>query len=44
MIRTDEYYGGTYPEPNEVIDEDDELDFGWDLADMYYEDMKLFDE
>lgn len=42
MIDTEEYYGGTYPEPHEVIDcdiEDDDYD-NW-YADYYYEETKL---
>ncbi len=42
MIDTEEYYGGTYPEPQEVIDcdiEDDDYD-NW-YADYYYEETKL---
>lgn len=43
MIDTVEYYGGTYPEPREVIDNDGDYDFGWDLdyADEYHELMML---
>ena len=46
MIRTDEYYGGTYPEPHEVIDEEYD-DFGLDddydlyMADEYLELMMI---
>lgn len=38
MIDTVEYYGGTYPDYHEVIDDDD-YDLGWDLdyADEYHE-------
>ena len=41
MINTEEYYGGTYPDPpNEVIDDDD-YDLGWDLADEYHDLMMI---
>lgn len=38
MIDTREIGAGSYPEPREVIDNDD-YDFGWDLdyADEYHE-------
>lgn len=42
MIDTLEYYGGTYPEPHEVIDDDEYDDFDiddyeLDYADEYHE-------
>ena len=42
-MNTEEYYSGTYPEPNEVIDDDEDYDFGWDLdyADEYHELMMI---
>ena len=45
MIDTSEYYGGTYPEPNEVIDEDpfdwDQDDYDCYMADVIYEEREL---
>ena len=42
MIETEEYYGGTYPEPNEVIDLDDEdEDYDDWYADYYHDEMML---
>ena len=44
MIDTREIGAGSYPEPHEVIDnDDDDYDFGWDLdyADEYHELMML---
>jgi len=41
MIRTDEYYGGTYPEPHEVIDCEDEEDFDDYYADIVHEEQML---
>lgn len=42
MIDTSEYYGGTYPVPNEVIDcdiEDEDYD-EW-YADYYHDEMMI---
>lgn len=45
MIRTDEYYGGTYPEPNEVYDDEpsdwEDDDYLLYMADVMYEENKL---
>ena len=47
LIKTDEYYGGTYPQPHEVIDDDEYDDFGLDddydlyMADEYHELMMI---
>lgn len=49
MIETKEYYGGTYPEPNEVIDDDeygDEIfdeDYSYEefITDLIYEEREL---
>lgn len=46
MIDTSEYYGGTYPEPHEIIDCEDEEEYDdYDLymADMTHEEMMLGD-
>lgn len=50
MIDTNEYYGGTYPEPNwcyedekVTIDEEDE-DYECYMSDMMYEEMMLGDD
>lgn len=42
MIDTEEYYGGKYPEPHEVIIEDDEdEDFDEWYADYYHDEFML---
>lgn len=41
MTDTEEYYGGTYPEPQEVIDCDDEDDYDEWYADYYHEEMMI---
>lgn len=41
MINTVGLGAGSYPEPPEEVIDDDEYDFGWDLADEYYEESKL---
>lgn len=44
MIDTEEYYGGTYPEPpveNEIIDCEDEDDYGLWYVDNYYDEMMM---
>ena len=50
MIDTSEYYGGTYPEPHEIIDEepydwdqDDYDDYDLYMADILHEEMVLGD-
>lgn len=46
MIDTREYYGGTYPEPHEIIDCEDEEEYdAYDLymADILHEEMVLGD-
>lgn len=48
-METKEYYGGTYPEPNEVIDDDeygDEIfdeDYSYEnfITDLVYEESEL---
>lgn len=40
MIDTSEYYGGTYPDPPEFEEEDNE-DYEWQYADERYELEKL---
>ena len=41
MVKTDEYYGGAYPEPNEIIDCEDEEDFDDYYADIVHEEQML---
>lgn len=45
MIDTQEYYGGTYPEPNEVYDDDptdwEDDDYLFYMADVMYEENML---
>ncbi len=44
MIRTDEYYGGTYPEPYEEIDDVEyEDDYDLHMADVNHE-LKILEE
>ena len=46
MIDTVEYYGGTYPEPHEIIDCEDEEEYDdYDLymADVMHEERMLVD-
>jgi len=38
---TEEYYGGTYPEPHEVIDCEDENDYDEWYADYYHDEMMI---
>lgn len=48
-METKEYYGGTYPEPNEVIDDDeygdeifdDEYSYEEFMSDIIHEEMML---
>ncbi len=38
MVDTQEYYGGTYPEPNETINDNDlDDDYDLNMADEYHE-------
>ena len=42
MIETDEYYGGTYSEPNETINDNDlDDDYDLNMADVYHELMMI---
>lgn len=40
MIDTEEYYGGKYPEPHEVVEEEDE-DFDEWYADYYHDELMI---
>lgn len=39
MIETEEYYGGTYPDPPEI--KESEEDYGSEIADIIYEEKEL---
>lgn len=42
MLETEEYYGGTYPEPPENEEEKNiNEDYDAEMADIYYEEKKL---
>lgn len=41
MIDTSEYYGGTYPDPPEFEEKEENDDYEWQYADERYELEKL---
>jgi len=44
-METEEYYGGTYPEPPEYEEEQvDWNEYQWELADIYHDEMMIEQE
>lgn len=41
MIESEEYYGGTYPDPPEIKEKEPEEDYGSEMADIIYEEKEL---
>ena len=41
MIETEEYHGGTYPDPSEIKEKESEEDYGSEIADIIYEEKEL---
>ena len=41
MIETEEYYGGTYPEPPEIEEKESDEDYDSEMADISDEEREL---